>query len=539
MSYWATEAAGGENPLGGLDMKSVLAQAAQSRDGAVNGGSVLVNGKWVMPQYGNARWEGQGQDAVLVAGEPTEYWVADDLGKSSSGGYGGGGSAQYEGKPYHRIDPQGNYIGSENYKNMGTDGFTKVGAWLSALGGAVVAGAAIAGAGAAGAGGGGLGNGAFLGEAAWAPTVGGAPLEFGAGTALSGGTGGLSAAEMAAIAEGGIGDAALGTAASNTATMGAGAGGGGLSSVGGEVLSKAALDGTTAFGANSAAGALDISALSAATTPAAAQQALTKMAADMGYTGLTTTALQQIASKIPTDLLSKVPDLTNLLGPAAALVGGIVSGNAADKSAEQQAQAARDDLALRERMFNKTIELNEPFRATGVQAVNRLGDLTGVSGRTGAEGYGDLVRNFSMETDYLQDPGYLFRKAETEKALERRLSAGGQLYSGKALKDSMAHAGGLASEEFGNSWNRWNTTQGNTFNRLASLSGTGQTATGQVGNAAQNYASGGGAAIQNAGDARAAGTVGRANALSDGISQGYSMYQDQVMTDRVLRARGY
>jgi hypothetical protein len=48
----------------------------------------------------------------------------------------------------------------------------------------------------------------------------------------------------------------------------------------------------------------------------------------------------------------------------------------------------------------------------------------------------------------------------------------------------------MASQEYGNAYNRFNIDQDNLFNRLASLSGFGQTASGQIANAGANYGQG-------------------------------------------------
>lgn len=104
-----------------------------------NGGARLVNGMWVHPAaYGNARQVGEGEASTMEYGDPTEYWVTKDLGKGNAGIIGGGGSSIYENNPYDRYDAQGNYLGSNNYKDMGTDGFTKAMGYASliaALGG--------------------------------------------------------------------------------------------------------------------------------------------------------------------------------------------------------------------------------------------------------------------------------------------------------------------------------------------------------------------------------------------------------------------
>ena len=53
-----------------------------------------------------------------------------------------------------------------------------------------------------------------------------------------------------------------------------------------------------------------------------------------------------------------------------------------------------------------------------------------------------------------ESPGYQYRQQEGEKAIRRLSNAGGMLGSGAMYKDLMRHNQGMASEEFGNYYNR-------------------------------------------------------------------------------------
>jgi hypothetical protein len=67
---------------------------------------------------------------------------------------------------------------------------------------------------------------------------------------------------------------------------------------------------------------------------------------------------------------------------------------------------------------------------------------------------------------------------------------------------------GLASQDYGAAFDRFNVGQTNQFNRLAAISGIGQTAANQTGSAASNFGSQIGSNIIGAGNAMAAGQVG-------------------------------
>lgn len=101
--------------------------------------------------------------------------------------------------------------------------------------------------------------------------------------------------------------------------------------------------------------------------------------------------------------------------------------------------------------------------------------------------FGSLAQKFGMD-DFQTDPGYQFRLDEGQKALERKLNASGKTYSPEAAKALLEYNQNFGSNEYNNSYNRFNIDQDNLFNRLATLSGFGQTASGQIANAGQNYA---------------------------------------------------
>ena len=102
-------------------------------------------------------------------------------------------------------------------------------------------------------------------------------------------------------------------------------------------------------------------------------------------------------------------------------------------------------------------------------------------------GFGDLLKTFDASQMY-NDPGYQFRLGEGIKARERQLAAMGKYLSPEASKVLERYGQEYASGEYGNAYNRFNTDQGNLFNRLAALSGYGQTASGQVIGSGANYA---------------------------------------------------
>ena len=153
------------------------------------------------------------------------------------------------------------------------------------------------------------------------------------------------------------------------------------------------------------------------------------------------------------------------------------------------------------------------------------------SGNSDSE-FGSLMRRFSM-ADFEADPGYQFRMDEGMRALEGSAAARGGLLSGAAMKAIQKYGQGVASQEYGNAYNRYTADQTNQYNRLAGLVNTGMGATNQTSNAAANFANNASSNIIGAGNAAAAGQVGAANALVGGINSGINAYQNNQLMQMI------
>jgi hypothetical protein len=203
--------------------------------------------------------------------------------------------------------------------------------------------------------------------------------------------------------------------------------------------------------------------------------------------------------------------------------------NAAKSAARTQAGAAQAATDAQERMFERQVELQEPFREAGLAGQNRLLELLGIGGEKGAQGYGRYATADFTPANFLanQDPGYAFRMSEGLKGLERSAAARGGMLSGSALKGIQRYSQGLASDEYQNAFNRYQTQRTNTLNPFASLAGVAQSASNTMGTAAGAFGQQMGANIIGAGNAAAAGQVGSANAITSGLGQGLNFYQNQ------------
>jgi hypothetical protein len=200
---------------------------------------------------------------------------------------------------------------------------------------------------------------------------------------------------------------------------------------------------------------------------------------------------------------------------AGAVVVSSALGSSAAKSAASTQSAAADRAAeLQNEQFQQTRQDYAPWREAGVNAL-------GVMQKTA----GNVPGAFSFTNQQMyQDPGYAFRLAEGQKALDRSAAARGGLISGGALKAAGRYGQDMASQEYQNAYNRaltgYNTDvarENQLYNRQAALAGIGQTATSQTAQAGQNYATNVGNLMTGSAAAQAAGQVGQANALTGGL----------------------
>jgi hypothetical protein len=277
----------------------------------------------------------------------------------------------------------------------------------------------------------------------------------------------------------------------------------------------------------------------------------------------------------------------------AALGGALISSNASSKAAKTQAQAATQSVdtskqisdqqialqreqfaaqqALEREQFATQKALQAPFQEAGVNALSRMR-----AGEFAQPGAFKFQTTDYRDMDYQTDPGYAFRLAEGQKALDRQAAARGGLISGGALKAASRYGQEMGSQEFQNAYQRamaqestnynraltgYNTEVARSdtgYNRLAAMAGVGQTATDKIGAAGQAMTSGIGSAAQNMGNnvnislgnygnaasdaymgaanARASGYVGQANAINQGLGTYLNYTQSQNLLNRLAPA---
>jgi hypothetical protein len=230
-----------------------------------------------------------------------------------------------------------------------------------------------------------------------------------------------------------------------------------------------------------------------------------------------------------------MPDpITGTIAAVATVGSSLIGSKASRDASSQQQQAAAQASDVQRDIFERQVELQEPFREAGLKGQNRLLELLGLGGEKGP-GYGRYATAEFTPADFLanQDPGYAFRMSEGMKALERSAAARGGLLSGATLKGTQRYGQDLASQEYQNAFNRYQIERAGTLNPYQALSGTAQSSANVLGQQAGVLGQQLGSNIIGAGNAQAAGTIGQANAIVGGLGQGMNFYQNQQLLNRL------
>jgi len=231
-----------------------------------------------------------------------------------------------------------------------------------------------------------------------------------------------------------------------------------------------------------------------------------------------------------------MPDPVTGITAGASIIGGGMAASGARDAANTQADAANRAALLQKQMFDEQQRMSAPYREAGVTGQNRLMELLGLGGNTGAAGYGKYAQDFGM-SDFQADPGYAFRLSEGQKALDRQAAARGGLISGGALKAATRYGQDMGSQEYGNAYNRYQTNRTNQLAPLGSLMSSGQAAAaGAAANAGQ-YGTNAGNLMVQGGQAQAAGQLGVGNTLNNALGTMASAYQNQQNFDKYLASQ--
>lgn len=172
------------------------------------------------------------------------------------------------------------------------------------------------------------------------------------------------------------------------------------------------------------------------------------------------------------------------------ILGAVVQDRAASRADKTQREATAQEIAENRRQYDQTRTDFEPWRTQGANALQQLA--------------GDINKPVTA-AEVMSDPGYQFGLDQGQRAIGQQIAAGGGRVSGQAIKAAARFGTNYAASGYGAAYQRGQ----DRLNRLAALSGTGQTATGQTAQAGQFATGNIGRAIGNQGDASAASQLAR------------------------------
>lgn len=213
-------------------------------------------------------------------------------------------------------------------------------------------------------------------------------------------------------------------------------------------------------------------------------------------------------------------DPISAIAMAAATVGGsLISSHASNKAADTQANAANHAADLQQQNLAQTRQSLQPFINSGYDAQTSLRNMLGMGAPTDQGTYGSLMKPFgAAEFQKYQDPGYQFQLDQGNKALQNSQAAQSGVLGGAALKDMIGYNQGMANTAYQNAFGRYMSQNDATYNRLSSLLGLGENAAAGVGNMGAQVTSNIGNTLMSGANAQAAGQVGSANAMANGLN---------------------
>jgi len=174
------------------------------------------------------------------------------------------------------------------------------------------------------------------------------------------------------------------------------------------------------------------------------------------------------------------------------IIGGFVQDRAASRADKTMREATANEIAENRRQYDQTRTDFEPWRTTGANALQQLA--------------GDINKPVTA-AEVMEDPGYQFGMDQGQRAISQRIAAGGGRVSGQAIKAAGRFGTDYAASGYGAAYQR----KQDRLNRLAAISGVGQTATGQTAQAGQFATGNIGNALSNQGSASAASQLYRGN----------------------------
>ena len=220
-------------------------------------------------------------------------------------------------------------------------------------------------------------------------------------------------------------------------------------------------------------------------------------------------------------------------------ITGKTAAKSAEKAGQMQSDSAKYAADLQNQQYQQTRQDMQPWMQAGKQALGGLQQLVNNSPQFSDAMGQNMQRQYNSGAytngldaqSFYQDPSYQWRKQQGMDNIQAQAAAGGGLFSGATLKALNDYNSNLASQEYGNAWQRnmtesqnrfnvdsnlrsqdyniFNSERSRQYNEMANLAGVGQTA-------ATNLAGLGANNAANMGEMAMAGANARANGLTTG-----------------------
>lgn len=212
---------------------------------------------------------------------------------------------------------------------------------------------------------------------------------------------------------------------------------------------------------------------------------------------------------------------------AAGLAGSAMAADASRSASNTQADSANRAADMQNAQWQQTQANLKPFLDFGSGAINPLQRAMGYDANWNLDPNNILNQTFTAPTaeQAAQTPGYQFTLDNGLRAVQNSAAARGLGTSGAALRGAADYATGLANSTYNDVFSRalqtFNTNYGsaaNRVNRLNSIVGSGQNAASTNGSLGAQTMNSIGDTLMSGANASAAGRVGSANAIANGLS---------------------
>lgn len=216
----------------------------------------------------------------------------------------------------------------------------------------------------------------------------------------------------------------------------------------------------------------------------------------------------------------------------ATVAGGLIASDSARSASNKISDANKASNATQQAQYDQTRQDNMPALDARNASLQKMRELLGIGGDTGAQGYGSLGGGINPG-DVTQDPGYQFGLQQGQQGLNNQLTARGMRNSGAALKAASRYASDYGTTKYNDAFNRVVANRSAQLNPLQSLANTAQTGASTIANSGQNYANQVGNNQSSLGNALGASSIATGNTWGNALQQGAGWYSNMNKNSQI------